>query len=223
MEDLESALLRHRPLVEKAARLQWARVKGRTWLGYEDLLQAGYVGLIEALRRFDPQMGGNGFLYLSIYGAIQHEVTENTHTLRVGNRFKQHASKIHASDDQDETVWAAKLGVTVSTVRRMKEYLATEFHSMDYPYDQEDGEPFTLHEITGEEDAGYTASEIREKIESACINDFDRAIVHLRSQGYTNPEIASTLAGKFTRSQEVKQVSETLRRIRKRMRKEEQA
>lgn len=226
--NMDEQIAQYRNMVEKAAKYHWSRIEGRTWLAYDDLFQAGCVGLIEGLRRYDPNTGNaiSTFLWPTIHGYIKKEITQNNHTLRVGNRFKRYASRIHASDDQDEAEWSAKLGVSVDEVRLMKEYLASGVQSMDYEYDENEGT--TLHDIIGDVDEGYESAEIWERIEAACISELDRTIVRLRMKGHTNTEIVGMVQdvpGQKTwgRSKNMKQISETLRRLRKRMRKGEEA
>lgn len=226
---MEDRIAQFRPLVEKAAKRHWYRIKGKTWLAYDDLVQAGYIGLLDGLRRYDPSMGTalSTYLWPTIYGTISKEITSNNHALKVGHRFKRYASHIHASDNQDAKAWAKRLGVSVAEVKTMLRYLATSVQSMDYPYD-DNGETVTLHEIVGVSDSAYDTTDLREAIEEACISELDRAIVRLREQGFTNTEIVGMVDGipgmkQWKRSKNMKQISETLRRLRRRMRREGQA
>lgn len=229
MEVTDEAIERHRHIVERAARRHWSRVKNRTFLEYNDLLQAGYIGLIQGIERFDPGMGyaEYTFIWPTVYLSIQKEITENGHTLKVGREFKSLASKINASLIQDVQTLAATFGITEKEVRTVQRYLAIGYVSMDHAVD-ENGEIFSLHEKIGTVDK-YNHEDDFDAwavIDKYCISELDRAIVRLRGRGYTNMEIAQMVENvpnsRGKHSTEVKQINETFRRLRKRIRRGEQ-
>lgn len=229
MEPTLEAIERHKKLVERAAKHYWQRIKGRSWLGYEDLLQAGYIGLVEGLRRYDPATGFKEITYLwpTVYGMIQKEITSHNHTLKVGQRFKNYASKIHnalGNPDmpQDDQAWSEHLGVSVDEIKIMQQYLATGYMSMEYAYD-EDGETFSLHDVIAAPDDKFEDVDLMDRIDRACLSDFDRRIVRLRELGYTLTEITGMVPTSGKRSKNMKAISESLRRVRRRMRREEKA
>lgn len=190
------------------------------------------MGLIEGLRRYDPSTGFKEitFLWPTVYGTIQKEITTHNHTLKVGNRFKSYASRIHAAADKPNAPtneqWAKTMGVSVAEVKLMRDYLATGYDSLEYEI-QADGGTYTLSDIIGAPDDAFETVDIRDRIDRACVSDLDRAIIRLREKGFNNTEIAAMVAevpnNRWKRSKNMKQISETLRRVRKRMRKGEQA
>lgn len=227
MKFTEEVIARHRSLVEVAAKKHWYRVKNKTWLSLDDLLQAGYIGLMEGCERFDPSFGVKEatFLWPTVDWAIRKEITKNGHTLKVGQKFKQKAIKVRNADTQDVAVLAQRLEVTEAEIKTMQAYLSTEYSSLEYDYGDE-GDNFTLHEIIGVEDRYYEESDAREKIEQYCVSELDRRIIRLREHGYSLQEIAQMVENvpnhKWNRPKNEKQISETLRRLRRRMQKGEE-
>lgn len=56
------------------------KIKTENMYNYDEakaeLIQAGYVGLMEAIRRFDPSMGEKGSFWSLAYWRIRHEISE---------------------------------------------------------------------------------------------------------------------------------------------------
>jgi len=79
---IRSAALRFRPFVHKVARTYY-----RSGLGvdYEDLVQEGFLGLLEALRRWDPNRGVR-FLTYAVWWVRKHillHLSESRQNIRV--------------------------------------------------------------------------------------------------------------------------------------------
>lgn len=229
---MEEQLAQFRPMVEKAALVHWSRIRGRTWLSLDDLFQAGYIGLFEGLRRYDPSLSYNekgieAFLWLTVYSAIQKEITNHNHTLYVGVKFKRHASQIRRGGEKTVSEWAKELGVQEKTVQEMQDYLDVIYQSMDYVYNAENGDGITLHQLIPSNDCHiddfHEATDTWERIDRACRSDLDRAIVRLKSMGYTHAEIVQ-MVGTNERMDNAasadKKVSAIIHRVRKRMFKE---
>lgn len=186
MEDIRAE---HVTMVKKAANIHWSRIKGKTWIDFDDLMQAGYMGLIRGLRYVDPKKGsGKSYLWTTIYLRIQREISKTSHTLYVGESFKRCVYKIMASPGEgDAEYWANKLDVSLEHVRQVIAYVNTgSVFSLEYEYD-EDGDGFTLHDVIGNpvdaEEAAW------EKIDALCSTDFERQVVRLLAQGYVQREI----------------------------------
>lgn len=226
MEITDEIIVRHRSLVKMAAGRHWSRLKGKTWLSLDDLMQAGYIGLIEGLRRYDESKGFAEvtFLWPTVNYSILKEISKNNHSLKVGQRFKSYASKIHASESKDVSELAKMLQISVSEVKVMQQYLVAQVQSFDYTYDPE-GE-FMLYEVVGGADPTFEENEARAKIAKYCNSQLDHEIVRLREWGYTLSEIAQMVEHvpnlRWNRGKNQKQISEALRRIRRRMRKGEE-
>lgn len=228
---MESQIAQFRPLVEKAAGVHWRRIRGKTWLSQDDLLQAGYIGLLEGLRRYDPsrsydEKGIEAYLWLTVYNYIQKEITNNNHTLYVGVQFKRFASCMRNNGQRTLAEWARALGVQERTAKEMQDYLAVTYQSMDHVYKEDLGDGITLHELlpSGVDAINdlHEEMDVWERIDRVCCSDLDRAVLRLRAMGYTILEIAAMI-GKHERMNipsPEKKVSAIIHRIRKRMHKE---
>lgn len=228
---MEDQIAQFRPMVEKAAHVHWNRIRGRTWLSLDDLIQAGYIGLVTGLRRYDPSLsydekGIEAFLWLTIYHTIQKEISRNNHTLYVGLKFKRQASFMRKGGEKTVSEWAKELGVRESTVKEMQDYLDAIYQSMDYAYNDETGDGITLHQLLPSAECQiaefHEAMEAWEWIDSACRSDLDLAIVRLKAMGYNNAEIVRMIGSheRMDITSPDKKVSAIIHRIRKRMFKE---
>lgn len=220
----------HTHMVRQAACIHWARIKGKTWLTLDDLEQAGHIGLIEGLHRYDEDKSSGhpnaklAYLWSTIYGNVQKEITQHNHTLRVGHKFKRKASKINRDPDKSDEDWAKELGIRVSEVRIMRKYLSAVYCSFDY---EDENTIYTMAETVAGPDQtyDYDLADTWERLERACRSDLDRVLIRLRAMGYAPSEIVEMVQHERLSSCNAphKKISESIRRIRKRMLREERA
>lgn len=190
---MEDRIAQHRTLVKKAANRHWRRIKGKTWLEFDDLLQAGFIALVGGLSRYDPAAGNElAFLWKTVYLGIQKEISNLNHTLYVSQQFSRYAGKIGREEGpQDATEWASRLGITEKHARALIAYIRTVCQSLDVSYD-ENGEGFTLHEIIGTPDYSEAEADAWDTIfEWLCKTEFEMAVLKLTYAGYAQREIAA--------------------------------
>lgn len=186
---MEAEIAEYRTMVTKAAAIHWSRIRGKSYLDLDDLKQAGMMGLIDALRLYDPAKGNKpAYLWKTIYLRIQKEITYLNHTFYTSRYFKDHVTQVsRAGGEGDAEYWAKQLGVPLNSAREVLMHINTEFQSMDYSYDNE-GEGFTLHDLIGKpdvpEDDGW------ENIDLLCATDFERKVLRLLAAGYVQREIS---------------------------------
>ncbi|MBT00680.1 MAG: RNA polymerase sigma factor FliA [Oceanospirillaceae bacterium] len=109
------------PLVKRIARHLMARLPSNVVL--EDLVQAGMVGLLEALGKYDPGKGASFETYagIRIRGAIIDEVRRGDWTPRSvhrnGRRISEAIAQVEGRTGRDatDTEVAAELGVSMDT------------------------------------------------------------------------------------------------------------
>jgi RNA polymerase sigma-B factor len=84
--DREALIMRHTKLVRSIAR----RYTGRG-LAYEDIVQSGYIGLIQAVDRFDPERGVplRAYAARTIEGEIMHLFRDRGWALRVPRSLQE--------------------------------------------------------------------------------------------------------------------------------------
>lgn len=189
---MENAIARHTPMVYKAARLHWSRIRGSRSMIFDldDLVQVGLMALNDGLSRYDPSNGASEhtFLWKTVYLRMQREISTHNHMFKTTEAFKRLASKIHASGELDAELWAKKLGITRRYAQDMIDYLSTRWTSLDIPLDDDD-ENFTLHELIGNP-VNDDDESAWERIDVYCKTDFERTIVRLIADGYVQREIS---------------------------------
>ncbi|RKJ33137.1 sigma-70 family RNA polymerase sigma factor, partial [Butyricicoccus sp. 1XD8-22] len=97
-EEAQTTLVLHYEyLVESIARKY---SQGRS--NYEDLYQVGMLGLLGAIRRYDPVLGRNFEVYAipTIVGEIKRFIRDKTWDVHVPRRIKELAPKIKMAVDQ---------------------------------------------------------------------------------------------------------------------------
>ena len=153
--------LRDNSDLEAARQLIFAHLRfvahiARGYKGYGlpigDLIQEGNVGLMKAVKRFDPEVGVRliSFAVHWIRAEIHEYVLRNWRIVRVATTkaqrklfFRLRSSKQRLgwfSRKEVETV-AAELGVPASTVLEMEQRLSSRDASFDTPLDQDDDQP----------------------------------------------------------------------------------
>ena len=138
------------------AHLRFVAHIARGYKGYGlpigDLIQEGNVGLMKAVKRFDPEVGVRliSFAVHWIRAEIHEYVLRNWRIVKVATTkaqrklfFRLRSSKQRLgwfSQKEVETV-AAELGVPATTVLEMEQRLSSRDASFDTPLDQDDEQP----------------------------------------------------------------------------------
>jgi RNA polymerase sigma-B factor len=135
---------------------------------HEDLVQVGMIGLLGAIKRFDPQFGRGfeAFAIPTIIGEIKRFLRDKTWSVHVPRRIKELGPRIKGSVEQlttdlgrspkvDEI--ARYLDVTeeevLETMEMGKNYQAL---SVDHPLEADaEGSTVTLLDLVGSHDSGY--------------------------------------------------------------------
>lgn len=135
---------------------------------YEDLVQVGMIGLLAALKRFDPSYGRSfeGFAVPTIVGEIKRHIRDKTWSVHVPRRVKELGPRIKNTVEElttrlqrspqiDEI--ADYLDVTteevLETMEMSRSYKAV---SVDTPIEaKNEGSQVTLLDLVGSDEEGY--------------------------------------------------------------------
>lgn len=154
-------------LVKRYMNLVYSIASGFNGRGesYEDLVQVGSLGLVKAIRRFDPsrdvRFSTYAFPYIS--GEIRRHFRDNVVQLKIPRGIRELAAKLeevkYSSLNDGKKKSIQELAELVdATVDEATLALASlkgrHVASLDQPFDEMD-----LSEIIGEEDVGYTQVE----------------------------------------------------------------
>lgn len=163
-EDAQTQLvLKYKYLVESIAK-KYSQTKSN----YEDIYQVGMIGLLGAIRRYDPSLGRNFevFAIPTIIGEIKRFLRDKTWDVHVPRRIKELIPKIKtAVDDLTYQIQrspsipeiANYLEVRVEDVLEAMEMSKSyQALSMDRSIESDfDGSSVTLLDIVGKEEDGY--------------------------------------------------------------------
>jgi len=217
----EDLIVEHLPLVRALARRYANRGEP-----LDDLEQAGTIGLIKAVDRFDPAKGTDfrSFATPTILGEIRRHFRDRTWAVRVARGLKDDYSKVVTTSGALTT----RLGRTPSVAEIAAEADLTEEDVLDAiaahtayrprslshpPPSREDEAPF---EIPVEE-RGYDTAEGRQTLQQglACLPARERVILHLRfEKGLIQSEIAEIVGiSQMHVSRLISRSLETLRRV----------
>jgi len=217
----EDLIVEHLPLVRALARRYANRGEP-----LDDLEQAGTIGLIKAVDRFDPAKGTDfrSFATPTILGEIRRHFRDRTWAVRVARGLKDDYSKVVTTSGALTT----RLGRTPSVAEIAAEADLTEEDVLDAiaahtayrprslshpPPSREDEAPF---EIPVEEQ-GYDTAEGRHTLQQglACLPARERVILHLRfEKGLIQSEIAEIVGiSQMHVSRLISRSLETLRRV----------
>jgi RNA polymerase sigma-B factor len=168
---------------------------------YEDLVQAGALGLVKAVDRFDPDRGVSftSFAVPNIAGEIRRHFRDKGSSIRLPRDVQEHAAQIQKAVAalegrlQRPPTHAELAEETGMTVEIVMETLVASQHQDVLSLDREAGEDTTGHDRHGTTEDGYERVEqlqvLREGIQ--ILQDRERRIVHLRFyDGLTQSEIA---------------------------------
>ncbi len=160
----------------------------------EDLVQVGMIGLLAALRRYDPSIGGNfeSFAVPTIVGEIKRHIRDKTWSVHVPRRIKELGPKIKKAVDQltvqlqrspsiDEI--ARLLQISEEEVLEALE-MGRNYHSLSVDSEIEadsDGSTVTLLDLLGKEDKGYDRVEVELTLAKLfhVLNERERQIIEL--------------------------------------------
>ncbi|WP_053217402.1 RNA polymerase sigma factor SigB [Virgibacillus senegalensis] len=159
----EKIVLAYQDLVESIARKY-----SKNSSIHEDLVQVGMLGLLAAIRRYDPEFGKSfeSFAIPTIIGEIKRFIRDKTWSVHVPRRIKELGPKIKkaieelTSDNQQSpsvTEIAAYLEVSeedvLETMEMGKSYKAL---SVDRKIEADsDGSTVSILDLIGNQDAGY--------------------------------------------------------------------
>ncbi|MFZ3590191.1 RNA polymerase sigma factor SigB [Bacillus sp. DJP31] len=147
---------------------------------HEDLVQVGMLGLLGAIKRYDPQFGKDfkAFAIPTIIGEIKRFLRDKTWSIHVPRRIKELGPKIKATVEWLTTELqrspkvaeiAAYLEVTeeeiLETMEMGKSYQAL---SVDHTIEADsDGSKVTLLDLVGNQDTGYEHVDQKIDLESS--------------------------------------------------------
>ncbi|KAA0544566.1 RNA polymerase sigma factor SigB [Bacillus sp. BGMRC 2118] len=154
---------RYKPLVESMARKY---SKGRNM--HEDLVQVGMIGLLGAIKRFDPSFGKGfeAFAIPTIIGEIKRFLRDKTWSVHVPRRIKELGPKIKKAVETLTTDLqrspkveeiAKHLDVTEEEVLETME-IGKNYQSLsvDHPLEADsDGGTVTILDLVGSQESGY--------------------------------------------------------------------
>lgn len=149
---------------------------------HEDLVQVGMLGLLGAIRRYDPEFGRSfeAFAIPTIIGEIKRFMRDKTWAIHVPRRIKELGPKIRATSE------ALTMELQRSPlIHEIAEYLEVDEEdvleamemgrsyqalSMDYTLEADsEGGTVTLFDLVGEQDDGYEATDQRMLVADALV------------------------------------------------------
>src|SRR4051812_19029118 len=197
----EALILRHNGLVRSIARRY-----SRRGLPYEDIVQAGYIGLIQAVDRFDPDRGVPLHAYAArmIAGEIMHHFRDRGWSVRVPRPLQELGRRLLVVNEQlghqlGRTPTMSELAAAVEApVDQVAEAMTVRRAFFAEPLDQPapgSDEPVAVEPL-GFEDGGYDGVDDRQALAAAMksLPTRERTIVGLRFfEGLSQAEIAGRM------------------------------
>ena len=196
----EALAERYLPLVRHLARRY-----AHTPEPFEDLVQVGTIGLLQAIDRFDPDSGNafTTFAVPTILGEIRRHFRDRTWSIHVPRSLKQLAADARSAEREFETrtgrsptagELAGELGVEVERLLDARMAADAQYpDSLDAPREDGDDDVPGLENRIGEEDArlGEAESIVAMAQITRCLDPRDREILRLRfEQDLLQREIA---------------------------------
>jgi RNA polymerase sigma-B factor len=195
---LDRLVVRWMPLAR-----QLARRYGRSSEPFEDLMQVASIGLIKALKGYDPDRGKafSSYAVPTIMGELKRHFRDRTWSVRMPRSLQELAMRVEEARER----LFAELGRAPSIPELAEAIEATEeqvlealqagdaYHatSLDaFRTDDEDG--FSLGELLGDDDPGFGLAEHRVLLTSVLseLGERDREILRLRfEEDLTQEEI----------------------------------
>ena len=182
-------VLYYQQLVESIARKY---SHGKSY--YDDIVQVGMLGLLGAIRRFDPAFGRSfeAFAVPTIVGEIKRFLRDKTWDIHVPRRIKELGPRIKAAVEILTTNYqrspsiyeiAASLDVQNEEVLEAMEVgRSYQALSMDHSIESDlDGSTVTLFDVIGKEDDGFERTNHRMIVADAMdvLNERERQIIQM--------------------------------------------
>ena len=201
--DLDAAFEAFEPLARSLA----SRYR-RTSVPREDLQQAAFLGLLKALRRFDPDRGCafTTFAVPTILGEIRRQCREAIWPAHVPRPVRERVRLLRDATDRmsaelrrspTTTELAARVGWDNETVVDTLLATSTQWSvSLDLPDGSDHDEPAGIADRVGADDPGYDFVECRADIEHALpsLQDQEQQVLRLRfAEERTFPQIGAEL------------------------------
>ncbi|MGA8014344.1 MAG: SigB/SigF/SigG family RNA polymerase sigma factor [Candidatus Dormiibacterota bacterium] len=160
----------------------------------EDIEQVGFLGLIQAIDRFDPSLENefSTFATPTIMGEIRRHFRDRSWAVRVPRRLQENLLRVHAAEQELQgrlgrapsiEEIGAHLGLEPDEVLAALEVSPAQHTvSLQAPIGAADGEESTLSERLGSEDEGLDRVEMRDVLERAMahLSPRERRIMALR-------------------------------------------
>ena len=173
----------------------------------EDLRQVASLGLVKALRRYDPAVGKRfvAFAAPTILGELKRHIRDHSWRLRVPRSIQENSLAVERAwtelaDENGRTPTAdqvaARVGITVEEVAEVLAVQETQRSvSLDSPLNAEDDQGRTLGDSLGTSDLGFDRVEAQLAVERcASIDPREREVMQLRFMDDLNQyEIGDTL------------------------------
>lgn len=188
-ESQTNLVLHYQQLVESIARKY---SHGKSY--YDDIVQVGMLGLLGAIRRFDPAFGRSfeAFAVPTIVGEIKRFLRDKTWDVHVPRRIKELGPRIKSTVEAltielqrspSISEIATRLEVNDETVLEAMEMgRSYQALSMDHSIESDsDGSTVTLFDIIGKEDDGYEVTDRRMIVAEAMniLSERERQIIQL--------------------------------------------
>lgn len=160
---------------------------------HEDIMQVGMLGLLGAIRRYDPGMGKSfeAFLFPTVIGEIKRFLRDKTWSVHVPRRVKEISSKIKKVEEELTNQYqrspkireiADYMDITeeelLEAMEMGKSYQAA---SVDQAIETgHEGSPVTVLDIIGSHDEGFEKVDQRLLLQSALhvLTERERKIIH---------------------------------------------
>ena len=182
-------VLHYQQLVESIARKY---SHGKSY--YDDIVQVGMLGLLGAIRRFDPSFGRSfeAFAVPTIVGEIKRFLRDKTWDVHVPRRIKELGPRIKAAVEALTTSLQRSPSITEiadylevqdeEVLEAMEMGRSYQALSMDHSIESDsDGSTVTLFDVVGREDVGYEVTNRRMLVADAMnvLNERERQIIQL--------------------------------------------
>lgn len=158
---------------------------------YDDLFQVGCIGLLRAVRTFDPQRGlqFSSFAVPNITGEINNFVNRKSSLVKLtsaGTSIRNKIVRLGLVGRTPEEI-SSRLGVGINAVKRALQQEKVRTISLDNQISNEDGRPTSLVDMMPSND-DQTVVFVRDFMES--LAERERRILQQRLAGATQSEIA---------------------------------
>jgi RNA polymerase sigma-B factor len=182
-------VLHYKQLVESIARKY---SHGKSY--YDDIVQVGMLGLLGAIRRFDPSFGRSfeAFAIPTIVGEIKRFLRDKTWDVHVPRRIKELGPRIKSAVEVLTTELQRSPSISEianhlevqdeEVLEAMEMGRSYQALSMDHSIESDsDGSTVTLFDVIGREDDGYEVTNRRLIVSDAMdvLNERERQIIKL--------------------------------------------